>query len=424
MAKSEGAAVVRRDVNWDEVAPAVRPPGFVASDPASPGYDWTATDAIVRSLRSAGLPVLIDIGYAPAWAEGRGQPAGGVVGTWRPDPGALAAFAHAAAVRYSGRFPDPMHPGQSLPAVHYWQAWNEPNLGYHLAPQWMKRDGHQVAVSPDMYRQMLNAFYPAVKRVSASDVVLAAGTAPYGDDPGGDRMRPVAFERALFCLRDDASLRAIRCPSATHLDAIDQHLYPYLGPDWHATNPDDIAVPDVHRLVSVLHAAQNAGRVLPRGRKRVWVTEIQWDSRPPDPQGVPQAKHAQWLEEALYALWRQGVDTVLWWQLVDQPPVPDYASTYQGGLFDVRWRPKPAAAAFRFPFVVQRLKPGYVRVWAYPPVAGKLALQVHQHGQWAIVRRLAVRSHHVSLITLRLSSRPELRGQVGGITSLATTPTS
>ncbi len=79
-------------------------------------------------LSSHGLQVLLNITFAPTWAEGAGRPASARPGTWRPDPAQFASFATAAARRYDGHFPDPLQPGAILPRVRYWQAWNEPNL--------------------------------------------------------------------------------------------------------------------------------------------------------------------------------------------------------------------------------------------------------------------------------------------------------
>src|SRR5204863_108897 len=86
-------------------------------------------------------------------------------------------------------FPDPQRPGVSLPRVRYWQAWNEPNLTNFLTPQWSRRHGHLVAASPGIYRHLLNAFYAGVKAARRSDVVVTAGTAPFGDHRRGAPLR-------------------------------------------------------------------------------------------------------------------------------------------------------------------------------------------------------------------------------------------
>ena len=110
-------------------------------------------------------------------------------------------------------------------------------------------------------------------------------------------------------------------------------------------------------------------------RKPLWATEFWWDSNPPDPDGVPQQTQARWLEQALYLFWKQGVKRAVWFQIRDAPPVPDYASTYQTGLFLLDGTPKPAYQAYRFPFVGDRLDRRRIRVWGMAPGPGKVRVQ-------------------------------------------------
>ncbi len=420
-AVSEGASIVRVNVVWSKVAPTVRPPSFAPADPSSPGYDWSAVDATVRALAGQGLQVLLNVTGAPTWAEGTSPPTDATPGTWRPDPTQFASFATAAALRYDGHFPDPLQPGAFLPRVRYWQPWNEPNLSLYLAPQWTRSGKRWVATSPAIYRGLLDAFYRAVKHVSSANFVVTAGTAPYGDAPGGERMPPVAFDRSLFCLRDDARLSPVSCPDPPRLDALSHHPYGIKGPLWHALNADDAAVPDVDKLARVLHAAEHARHVLPAGPKQLWVTEISWDSSPPDPNGVPVTEQARWLEQSLYVLWRQGVNTVLWLQIVDSPPIPSYGSTYQAGLYYLSGAPKPAAEAYRFPFVTRRLTRGQIQAWGRAPRAGRLAIEEQRHGHWVVLRRLIVHTGQVFGAVLPVRGRAVLRAQADPDTSLAWT---
>lgn len=417
-AVAEGASIVRVNLVWSQVAPRVRPAGFTPADPSSPGYDWSSIDASIRALAGHGLQVLLNITGAPTWAEGPAQPSDAAPGSWRPDPGQFASFATAAALRYDGSFPDPLVLGAFLPRVRYWQPWNEPNLSKYLSPQWTPSGSGWAPASPVIYRELLNAFYRAVKQVSPADFVVTAGTAPYGDPPGGQRMPPVAFDRTLFCLRSNARLTPLSCPDPPHLDALSHHPYGIEGPLWHALNPDDAAVPDLGKIARVLHAAERAGHVEPAGPKALWVTEISWDSSPPDPNGVPVAKQARWLEQALYVLWRQGVDTVLWLQIVDSPPIPSYGATYQAGLYYLDGTAKPAAQAYRFPFVTRRVDRGHIQAWGRAPRGGKVAIEVQRHRRWMVLRRLRVRTDQVFQTLLPLRGRAVLRAQAGPDTSL------
>jgi hypothetical protein len=417
-AVADGAQIVRIAVGWSTVAPATRPPGFSPANPASPGYNWAATDATVRELTSEGLDVLINIGSAPTWAEASGKPKSAAAGTWRPNPTQFADFATAIALRYDGHFPDPLTPGSSLPRVRLWQPWNEPNLNVYLTPQWIRNGSHWAPASPDIYRELLNSFYGAVKAVSPSNYVIGAGTAPYGDPPGGPRMPPVQFDRYLLCEADNARLSPTSCPDPPHLDAVDHHPYGIEGPLWHALNVDDAAVPDMYKIARVLHAAEREGHVLPRGPKALWASEVEWNTKPPNPGGVPVEKQARWLEQSFYVLWRQGVDTVLWLQIRDQPPIPNYDSTYQGGLYYLDGSAKPSLTAYQFPFVTQRLKGSRVQAWGRAPAAGKVAIEELSGGKWKVLRVLSVGTHQVFATTITLRGRATFRAQVGGQTSL------
>src|SRR6185503_11234469 len=111
-ARGAGADVVRVQLGWAQAAPS-RPAH--PEDPADPAYRWAGVDAAVADATARGLRVLLSIETAPAWAEQGARPAAAAPGSWQPDPGALGAFAQAAARRYAG-------------AVRAWQIWNEPNL--------------------------------------------------------------------------------------------------------------------------------------------------------------------------------------------------------------------------------------------------------------------------------------------------------
>lgn len=424
-AYAAGGRIVRVAVTWSAIAPARRPKDFVASDPASPGYDWTTLDGQVEGLASAGLRVMLTVDSAPRWAEGPRMPRSAAPGTWRPSASAFGSFARAIALRYDGSFPDPSHPGAVLPRVRLWQGWNEPNLSTYISPQWVRGRGRWIATSPGIFRALDDAFYTAVKHVRRSNFVVMAGTAPFGDPPGGPRIPPVAFLRDLFCLQGRVALRPLHCPARTDLDALDHHPYGVGSPTTKALNPDDASVPDIHKLTRVLRAAERDGHVYPSGPKSVWVTEISWDSDPPDPHGVPLQTQARYLEQALYILWSQGVSTVLWLQIVDSPPIPNYASTYQAGLYYDTGRAKqPTLTAYRFPLVAQRLSRDRVRIWGRAPAGGALSVEQRSRSGWHSIWRSHVGPRTVFQTTVTLRGRQVVRATVGANASLAWTVAS
>jgi hypothetical protein len=410
-----GARIVMLPVDWVSVAP--RQPTGDAADPGNPAYDWHAVDTAVRDASARHLSVVLAILTAPAWAEGPDRPVSAQRGSWRPSPAALGAFARAAARRYSGSFPDPTTSGAHLPAVRYWQPWWEPNLSIELAPQWTRENGRLVPSGPRLYRQLLNAMYSAVKGVARANVVVTAGTSPYGDAPGGERMRPVQFARELLCLQG-ARLRAAACRDPAHFDVLAHHPYSIGGPRRAALNADDASVPDMYKFARLLRAAERTRRALPRGHKRLWVTEMSWDSLPPDPGGIPVEQHARWLEDAFFLLWRQGVDTILWFGVRDQAPVPDYASTNQSGVLFRDGSPKPAATAYRFPFVAERLSSRRVRVWGHAPRRATVLIKRRTQTGPKTIAVIHVGRNRVFDTTVSLRGRVFLHALVGGLSSL------
>ena len=388
-------------------------------NPADPAYDFTRTDAAARAAAARGLQILLVFSKAPRWAEGPGRPAGAGAGTWRPDPTAVGDYGAALARRYSGSFADPLRPGFALPRVKAFQLWNEPNLALYLTPQWSGRR----ARSPEIYRAMLNAFYAGVKSVSRSALVVTAGTGPFGDPGvGGKRMMPARFWRGLLCQTEvRGKLRSVRCPRPARFDVLAHHPYPGGSPRWKELYRDDVSVNGMAKLTRILSAAERTGRALPRKRHPVWVTEVSYDSSPPDPAGVPLARHARWLQETLYLLWRRGVSTITWFRIVDQLPVPSYGDTNQSGLYRVTGAVKPALRAFHFPFVAERTVANRrtLTVWGRSPIAGRVTIERSVAGRWVVLRNVTVRRHGTFLVRVsRRAGANRLRARVGSERSL------
>ena len=362
-ASRAGSSVVRVSVSWQGVA-RTRP--AAPRDPADPAYQWAAVDATVAAVQARGLTVLLSLDRAPTWAEGSGRRAKNILtGSWKPSARAAGDFVEAAARRY--------------PSIRFIQLWNEPNLDYYLAPQWRKGK----AFAPVRYRQMLNAAYAGLQRAGTGAKLVTAGTAPYGDpERGGHRIMPARFWRIVL-------QRKVR------FDILSHHPYAIDGPRRRALNRDDVAIPDMHKLTRLVRAAVRSGRLLPRKRKRFWVTEMAWDSKGPDPYGVPLARHARWLADAFFVLWKQGVDTVTWYQTRDAAPVPSYAATNQGGVFFRDGAPKPAARAFAFPFSCERRGSRTV-VWGKAPTSG--GVEIRRDGR--LVRRLSAGANRVFTATV------------------------
>ncbi len=421
--RATGARVVRIPVDWRYVTNPDPPPGFDASDPASPDYSFGPIDAAVRDTVAAGLTPLLVVWHAPAFAEAPGRWPYAYPGSWAPNPAALREFAVAVARRYDGSFPDPLAPGHALPRVRLLQAWNEPNLARYLEPQWVAVGRRWRAFSPPLYRELLNAFYAGVKSVAPTDTVVAAGLAPNGEPAGVGRMTPVQFLRGMLCLEGGGPAS---CPDPPHFDVLAFHPLSFEDPDVPAASSDDVAIADIAKVADLLARAERLHTALPRGPKPLWVTELNWESDPPAAHGVPGRLQAQWISRALHRLWVAGVGLADWQFLVD--PYPDLTlATPTGGTITVSRpaglysagpegelagaRPKPFLQGFTFPFDPLRVNRRQVRVWALlmRPRQPVLLQSRARGGAWRTIARLHADRYGVLNVLVRLRGAMDMR---------------
>jgi hypothetical protein len=209
------------------------------------------------------------------------------------------------------------------------------------------------------------------------------------------------------------------------MDAISHHPYPLGPPTTHAADPGDITVPDLGEITSIIPVAERAGTVLPKGPKPLWVTELSWDTSPPNPNGLPPALQAEYLEGALYVLWKEGASLVTWWNLRDDVPSPGWVNTLASGIYyagatpsqDV---PKPSYTAYSFPFSAYRSK-GIAQLWGMAPTTGPVAVQVENGTTWTTVTTLQAGQSRVFRGTLLVGIATNLRAVSGTNTSLTWT---
>lgn len=376
--RATGARLVLTPLRWASVAPEALPANWNPEDPADPHYDWKFLDAWVTHAVEAGLTPVLQIRGAPVWAQ-RCPPPLETDAPCNLDPAALAAFATAATRRYSGKF-------GGLPWVRYWQGLDEPNLSLFFNPQY---EGSTPA-SPRLYRTLINTFYDAVKAVDPSDLVLAGGLGPVAIPKY--TIGPMRFTRLLLCMAGHRHPRPTGgdCEGGVHFDIFDIHPYTTGGPT-HEGGINDVELGDLPKLQELLAAADRAGRIKGQFKRTpLWVTELSWDSSPPDPGGLPMAIESQWTAEALYRSWSAGVSNFFWFSLVDFEPEPKVPSsqTLESGLYF--WAPSIAARqpkevfyAFRFPLVAFPRRTGLF-FWGRTPTshAGRVVLEVEKAGAW------------------------------------------
>ena len=413
--KEAGAEIIRIDVNWDDTAPS-RPVN--PADPADPTYNWGAVDNAVRAATAeGGLRIMLTVARAPVWAQGADRPGNADVGVWKPDPAALGQFAEALAKRYSGSY-QPITELSPLPRVDAFEAWNEPNLGDWLSPQYKGKK----PVAIERYRKMLNAFYEGVHRAQPDAQVIGGSTGPFGDTPpNAFRTRPLLFTRELFCL--SKKLRKTKCKNPVKFDIWSHHpINIHGGPRRPSLNRDDLSsAVDTRRLEKALDAAEKRKTLGTKGNHPMWATEIWWETNPPDNRyGISLVEQARYYQESFYLLHKAGFDTTVVFQFIDSPVGPQGWEYHQSGVLFEDGSPKPSFTAARFPFVTDRLSKKKIRVWSVPPVSGRLEIQESsgKNKDFRKIDSIPAQAGRIAQTKVKVKGRADMRGVVGAETSL------
>jgi hypothetical protein len=391
-ARAVGVKLMRLVVSWRVVAP--NPPDGDPANPSQPSYRWSELDGLISETVAHGLEPVVDITEPPSWAQ---APAGS--GPEHPDPAALGLFERAAATRYDGL--DPAHP-----RVRFWEIWNEPNVSFFLQPQ---LEGANV-VSAATYRAMVNEAAAGIHAARPDDVVIAGELFPNGfKRPNATGVAPLEFTRRVLCLSAGARPRRT-CSTPLAADAWSVHPYTSGGPSTLPADPNNVWIRNLASLTKLVRSAQRLGTLVSARRVQTWVTEFSWDSNPPDPQGVPVRLQQRWVAEALYRGWAAGVSVFTWFTLRDKPLG---TSLFQSGLYfacpagEYCDTPKPAAAAFRFPFVAFSCPRRHAMVWGRTPAGarGTVAIQWRQGRAWRTLARLRTDRDGIFTALLKLPGR-------------------
>ncbi|HZK15238.1 MAG TPA: hypothetical protein VFC52_01450 [Solirubrobacterales bacterium] len=394
--RGAGATFVRIQLYWGGTAPERKPASWQPENPNDPNYSWGQADEAVINAVAAGLVPVLQVDGTPEWAQRCEGPTNlGGPALCDPDPMALREFAVAAARRFSGRTP-------GVPRVQYWQALNEPNLSIFFFPQY---DTSGRALSPELYRDLINGFYAGIKSVDPANLVLAAGLGPIAIPKF--TIGPMRFARQMLCMRGSKRPKptAGNCGGGVHFDIF--AIQPYTtGNPAHEGGINDVQLGDLNKLQALIRAADRAGRIVGRFKRTpLWITEFSWDSRPPDPGGLPMKIETQWTAEALHVAWRAGVTRFFWYTLRDKPQGPPKEANESGLYFrgptleqDVA---KPVLDVFRFPFVAYQQgnrRQGRLRFWGRTPNSrnGRVAIQVLKRGRWR--RVLVTRADKAGII--------------------------
>lgn len=396
-----GVDQVRIFAYWSRMAPDAgsrTKPSFDASDPAGP-YAWGQLDAAVDRVRAAGMRVTLTItGPGPLWSSAspsRRLPA------YKPRASEFADFATAVAGRYGSR-------------VDRYILWNEPNISTWLLPQSSCTRRGCKPVSPHIYRGLVRAAYPAIRRADPGARVLIGSLSPRGSrvTRSTSTLRPLAFLRAMGCR--SASFKRLRSGACRRFKAATGDgfaMHPYSGstyaPDERATHRDDVNLGALDRLTTTLDRLQRQ-RALRSTTRRfgVYIDEYGYQTNPPDRAGgVRPKRQDRWLQEAAYVAWRNPrvkLFTQYLWR--DEPRSGDGSyGGWQSGLRYVSGRAKPSLAHFDTPFMLDAARN---RLWGQARPGGRHVVAVQRRargssrwrtiasrrtdarGYWSLSRRL------------------------------------
>ncbi len=234
LAKDMGFGWVKQIFGWRDI------------EPEKGAFDWSRTDFIVDTALSYGdVNLLVRLDFQPDWARSgcsdQGPP---------QNMQDYADFAGAVAERYRGQ-------------IGAYQIWNEPNL----AREWCDQ-----SPSPEVYAQMLNAAYGAIKAADPTAYVISAGLSPTGSGP------PQAMPDDVYL---DQLYQAMDGSSEGYFDILGVHAAGFAAPP--ETSPEEAAASEAFggerfftfRRVEDLRAIQESHG---DGDTRVAILEMGWTS--------------------------------------------------------------------------------------------------------------------------------------------------
>jgi hypothetical protein len=433
--KALGVDTIRVNAIWARIAPdrdSDNKPSFDATDPgAYPSSNWSAFDALIQGAQARGIGILLTAtGPTPRWASpcgdrrtcdpnrdefkafvtalGRrysgsytvgGSPASGGGGGTVPLPKTGVAEADAIVAQANGEQPiKPAQAGVTLPRVSRWSAWNEPNQGGWLTPQYTGSTKKPRPASARIYRGLLYAMMDGLAASGhADDQLLVGETGPLGRTGGPLEKRhraPLQFYRDLLCIdsRGRATSSSTLGCSGTfrRLPAGVAH-HPYAraaaGSPTSRAGSSDLTLAQIRNLYRVLDQGAKRKRI-GKGAP-VFFTEYGVQTKPPDPFGVSFGTQARYINQADWMAYRDSrVRSVSQYELND-PPEKDQFNT---GLRETDGDAKPSLAAYRLPIWVSR-----GRVWGQVRAASGGTAEI----QWRSSSKRSFKKYK----TVKLNSR-------------------
>ena len=254
-------------------------------------------------------------GPGPVWAQGHAprsrrfdQPA------WKPSPTAFRQFVVALGRRYSGTWVDENQDRSVLPRVVIWSIYNEANQPASLSPQmeFNRKLRRQIPVAPILYRELYYAATDALRETGhGDDLIMMGETAPLGAVRNTPRVHlwPKQFIREMFCVqaqraavhaasrRGSAGAASCKRNGPFLVKAFAHHPYTQKNPPGRAATASRTR--STWRTSGICRRS-STGSPRRRGSSRracpIALTEIGWETQPPDPtRGVSLKHQAEWI---------------------------------------------------------------------------------------------------------------------------------
>ena len=391
--------------------PAGRPPSSRRATPPTRATLGRLRRQVARRVAS-GLDPIVTITGAPRCGRGRRARHGRAPPR---RPGRTPPSRSPTARRFAACAAGSMRRSSRCPCT--WQAWNEPNHANQAQSSVAATAGR---VTPATTAGMVERVRRAVHRArTAESSSIAGALAPFAVRDGTSGRRPLAFMRAAALrLATGARLRAPR-PRASTSGRTTRTRTAARSTTRRQRRRLARRPPEMRGL---LNAAVRLGHVASRHRSSFWVTEFAGTRTPPDPHGDAARAPARWVAEALYRMWRNGVDTG---DLVPAPrrPARDELLPVGSVLPGREHRPRPAEVhPLRVPLPVRRrpTRQG-VLVWGRlpPGSAGRVEIERRTGPTWRPVARITADPYGVFRAVLPTPAAGPLRARLpGGVSSL------
>jgi hypothetical protein len=375
--QSLGVSALRLELTWGYTAPdagSATKPSFEAANPAS--YYWGQYDAVIAEAKRLKWQVLLTVSSpVPRWATSNKQ----APYVTRPDNRDFEEFMTAVARHFGNK-------------VSTYAIWNEPNQPAFLRPQFSPSGKPEAGW---IYRGLFQSGYKGlVNGGLAKPQVLMGEAQPtakfyknyYKEGQFYDAVAPVAFMREALCL--NAKYR--RSPTCAPLPAAGFSIHPYTtatGPYGTPSNPDDVTISTLGRLVQALNKAGKAGAV--KAGLPVYITEFGIRTKPEPYIGVSPSTAAEW----------DAISERLAWE---NPRVASFCQYLlkddvlhkgpQTGLEKLNGAKKPLYYAFPVPLTVTSTRGGY-SLWGFVRPARKattvtVLIQRPHSKSWQVLKNL------------------------------------